>query len=129
MAGLAADVGSAVLMAAPCADGPVEIRLAGEMVSEPYVEMTLAAMRQFGVSIDRPQPGLFRSTHQTYHATDYDIEPDASAASYFFGLAAVTGGTTLKLAANMTGLLALSSTLAQRSVTAYGGQVGINVAF
>ena len=43
--------------------------------------------------------------------------------------AAVTGGTTLKLAANMTGLLALSSTLAQRSVTAYGGQVGINVAF
>ena len=83
---------SAVLMAAPCADGPVEIRLAGEMVSEPYVEMTLAAMRQFGVTIDRPQPGVFRSTPQTYRATDYNIEPDASAASYFFGLAAVTGG-------------------------------------
>ena len=84
---------SAVLMAAPCADGPVEIRLAGEMVSEPYVEMTLAAMRQFGVSTDQPQPGVYRSTPQTYRATDYDIEPDASAASYFFGLAAVTEGT------------------------------------
>ena len=84
---------SAVLMAAPCADEPVEIRLAGEMVSEPYVEMTLSAMSHFGVSIDRPHPGVFRSTPQTYQAIDYDIEPDASAASYFFGLAAVTGGT------------------------------------
>ena len=83
---------SAVLMAAPCADEPVEIRLAGEMVSEPYVEMTLEAMKQFGVSIDRPEPGVFRSTPQTYRAIDYDIEPDASAASYFFGLAAVMGG-------------------------------------
>jgi outer membrane lipase/esterase len=43
--------------------------------------------------------------------------------------AALTGGTTLKLAANMTGLLALSSTAAQRNVTAYGGQLGVNVAF
>ena len=43
--------------------------------------------------------------------------------------ATLTGGTTLKLAGNMTGLLALSSVVAQRSVTAYGGQVGVNVAF
>ncbi len=84
---------SAVLMASPCASEPIEIHLAGEMVSEPYVEMTLKMMSQFGVSVDRPRPGSFSIAPQSYRATTYDIEPDASAASYFFGLAAVTGGT------------------------------------
>ncbi len=83
---------SAVLMAAPCAQSPVEIRLASDMVSEPYVEMTLNVMEQFGVTVDRTVLGTFRITPQTYRAARYDIEPDASAASYFFGLAAVTGG-------------------------------------
>ena len=84
---------SAVLMAAPCASQAVEIRLAGELVSEPYIDMTLAVMSQFGVSVNRPTPGVFQISPQTYRATTYDIEPDASAASYFFGLAAVTQGT------------------------------------
>ena len=83
---------SAVLMAAPCANAPIQIRLAGEMVSEPYVEMTLRVMSRFGVFVDRSQPGQFRIAPQTYKSTEYEIEPDASAASYFFGLAAVTGG-------------------------------------
>ena len=84
---------SAVLMAVPCASQAVEIRLAGELVSEPYIDMTLAVMSQFGVSVNRPAPGVFRIAPQTYQSTTYDIEPDASAASYFFGLAAVTQGT------------------------------------
>lgn len=83
---------SAVLMAAPCANETVRIQLAGEMVSEPYVDMTLGVMSRFGVSVDRSQPGIFRVVPQTYQATAYDIEPDASAASYFFGVAAVSGG-------------------------------------
>lgn len=83
---------SAMLMAAPCARGPVEIRIPGAMVSEPYVEMTLAVMRQFGVGIDATTPGTYRITPQTYQGRTYDIEPDASAASYFFAVAAVTGG-------------------------------------
>lgn len=84
---------SAVLMAAPCASDRVEIRLAGELVSEPYIDMTLAVMSQFGVNVRRPAPGVFQIDPQTYRASNYDIEPDASAASYFFGLAAVTQGT------------------------------------
>ena len=83
---------SAVLMAAPCADAPVEIRLAGEMVSEPYVEMTIAVMKQFGVAVDGSQEGRYVISPQQYQAINYDIEPDASAASYFFAAAAVTGG-------------------------------------
>jgi 3-phosphoshikimate 1-carboxyvinyltransferase len=84
---------SAVLMAAPCANQPVEIQIAGEMVSEPYVDMTLQMMSQFGINVEQPKPGTFWITPQTYHSADYDIEPDASAASYFFALAAVTGGS------------------------------------
>jgi 3-phosphoshikimate 1-carboxyvinyltransferase len=83
---------SAVLMAAPCADGPVEIRLAGELVSEPYIQMTLGVMSQFGVVVDQSGRGAFRMTPQTYRSTVYDVEPDASAASYFFAIAAITGG-------------------------------------
>lgn len=84
---------SAILMAAPGAREAVEIRLAGELVSEPYVIMTLDVMAAFGVEADRSTPGMYRIRPQTYRARTYDIEPDASAASYFFAIAAVTGGT------------------------------------
>lgn len=83
---------SALLMAAPCAKGRVIIRVAGALVSEPYVEMTLAVMRSFGVTTVRESDGAYHIEPQIYRGTEYDIEPDASAASYFFAAAAVTGG-------------------------------------
>ncbi len=83
---------SAMLMAAPGAREAVEIRLDGEMVSEPYVIMTIDVMSQFGVEVDRSTPSVYRIKPQCYRARRYDIEPDASAASYFFAAAAVTGG-------------------------------------
>jgi 3-phosphoshikimate 1-carboxyvinyltransferase len=83
---------SAILMAAPCAIAPVDIRLEGEMVSEPYIEMTLKVMSKFGVAVERPETGRFYVVPQSYRSRDCDIEPDASAASYFFAVAAVTGG-------------------------------------
>jgi 3-phosphoshikimate 1-carboxyvinyltransferase len=83
---------SALLMAAPCASGSSEIRVVGELVSRPYTDMTIAVMRSFGASIDEPETNVFRISNGGYRATDYAIEPDASAASYFFAAAAVTGG-------------------------------------
>jgi 3-phosphoshikimate 1-carboxyvinyltransferase len=83
---------SALLMAAPCAAAPVEIRLRGPLVSRPYVDMTLAVMRGFSASCVEPIAGTFQIGNSGYRGTDYDIEPDASAASYFFAAAAVTGG-------------------------------------
>ncbi|HUG92543.1 MAG TPA: 3-phosphoshikimate 1-carboxyvinyltransferase [Planctomycetaceae bacterium] len=88
---------SALLLAAPCARGPVELRVEGELVSQPYVEMTLGVMSRFGVDIERETtssgvPSLFRIRPAVYRACDYAIEPDASAASYFFAAAAITGG-------------------------------------
>jgi 3-phosphoshikimate 1-carboxyvinyltransferase len=85
---------SGLLMAAPYARSPVELTVSGELVSQPYVKMTLAVMRAFGVS-PRTE-GLFRfliPAGQVYRGRHYPIEPDASAASYFFAAAAIAGGS------------------------------------
>ncbi len=84
---------SALLMSAPCAQSPVCIEVDGVLVSRPYVNMTLAVMRAFGVDVQESQPDIFEISPQTYRAGTYAIEPDASAASYFFAAAAITGGT------------------------------------
>ncbi len=83
---------SGLLMAAPCAADPVTITVRGILVSQPYVTMTLEVMRAFGVSADTTQSGQYRIPPATYRGTRYAIEPDASAASYFFAAAAITGG-------------------------------------
>jgi len=84
---------SALLMAAPCAESPVEIAVRGRLVSEPYVRMTLGVMRAFGVEVEHDELQHFRiPAAGSYRACRYPIEPDASAASYFFGAAAVSGG-------------------------------------
>jgi 3-phosphoshikimate 1-carboxyvinyltransferase len=91
-AGVSSQFLSAMLMVAPCSSGSVEIQLTGPLVSEPYIEMTLDVMSQFGVTVDRTTPGVYRVSPQPYRGRAYSIEPDASAASYFFAAAAVTGG-------------------------------------
>ncbi len=83
---------SALLMAAPYAQNPVELLLPGPLVSQPYVAMTIAVMKSFGVSVEAQSTCFRVATDKGYQGTDYEIEPDASAASYFFAAAAITGG-------------------------------------
>jgi 3-phosphoshikimate 1-carboxyvinyltransferase len=85
---------SALLMAAPCAKTPVELKITGTLVSQPYVELTLDVMQSFGVEIkSNEQLSEFHIAAPVMDlACDYAIEPDASAASYFWAAAAVTGG-------------------------------------
>lgn len=83
---------SALLMAAPCARECVEIQVNGELVSAPYIDMTLGVMARFGVVADCSIADKYVIQPQLYRATNYAIEPDASAASYFFAAAAITGG-------------------------------------
>ncbi len=94
---------SGLLMAAPGARQTTEIRVVDGLVSMPYVDMTLGVMRAFGVEVERPEANSFRIPPQSYHAGAYDIEPDATAASYFFAAAAITGGEV-----TVTGLTAES---------------------
>jgi len=84
---------SGLLMAAPCAEHDVELVVEGELVSKPYVEMTLGMMRAFGVRVeDHALTRFMISGGRCYQARRYEVEPDASAASYFFAAAAITGG-------------------------------------
>ncbi|MCA9117533.1 MAG: 3-phosphoshikimate 1-carboxyvinyltransferase [Planctomycetaceae bacterium] len=84
---------SALLMTAPAAAGPVVLDVAGELVSKPYVEMTLSVMRSFGIPCDAGNLQRFAFEPSVWPGCRYDIEPDASAASYFLAAAAITGGT------------------------------------
>ncbi len=83
---------SALLIAAPAAKQRVELRIQGELVSKPYVEMTLGVMARFDVMAETLPAEGYQIQPQKYRGTEYTIEPDASAASYFFAAAAITGG-------------------------------------
>ncbi len=89
---------SGLLLAAPCADGPETIvRVDGPLLSAPYVTLTLRMMETFGARVNVSPDGrtFVIPGRQTYRAPSsgvYPVEPDASAASYFFAAAALTGG-------------------------------------
>ena len=112
---------SGLLMAAPYADAPVSIEVAGTMVSHPYVAMTIRMLKQFGFFVSeaigtqavcfdvfsyqarqRDEENRERAAAAAAYARldprlplpprDYIIEPDASAASYFLAASAITGG-------------------------------------
>ncbi len=84
---------SGLLMGAPLLGRPIDIRLSDDMVSADYVRITLAMLADFGIEID-VTPGFDRFTVHPgqYRGRDYAVEADASTASYFLALAAVTGG-------------------------------------
>ncbi len=85
---------SALLMVAPYAGSPIEIELITDLNSKPYVDMTIAIMEDFGVEIERQNYERFIIHPASYlPITDYPIESDASAASYFFAAPAICGGT------------------------------------
>ncbi len=82
---------SALLIAAPLAKEDVKIKVEGTH-GMAYIEMTCRMMEQFGVLTEHPSPDTFLiKAGQTYRAQDYAIEPDVSAACYFYALAALSG--------------------------------------
>ncbi len=85
---------TALLMIAPLTCSGLEIQVEGDLVSKPYLDMTIATMNDFGATVRNDDYQRFQIPGgQSYSARSYAIEPDASAASYFFALAAATGGT------------------------------------
>ena len=92
-ASLSSQYVSALLMAAPFGDGPIEVALTGkEIGARGYVDLTLAAMRAFGAQVEARDDGTWLVQPTGYKATDFHIEPDASAATYLWGIEALTGG-------------------------------------
>jgi len=84
---------SGLLLVGPSVRGTLALHRDGTVVSRPYLEMTAAVMEQFGAHITKPDPARFVVSPSGYRAADYSVEPDASAASYFFAAAAITGGS------------------------------------
>lgn len=84
---------TALLMSAPLAEGDMEIEIVGELVSKPYIDITLAMMKDFGVSVEnRNYQRFFVKSNQRYLSPEtYLVEGDASSASYFLAAGAVKG--------------------------------------
>lgn len=87
---------SGLLMAAPAVapEAGLTIEVAGPLISKPYVQMTLATMQVFGVTVEARADGrAFVVPRATFTAPGvYRVEGDASAASYFLALGAIAGG-------------------------------------
>ena len=85
---------SALLLIGPYAREGVEITVTRGPVSRPYIDITLDAMRRFGVQVERRGYEWFRvAGGQCYRAGDHLVEADCSQAGYFWAAAAVTGST------------------------------------
>ncbi|QJA05320.1 3-phosphoshikimate 1-carboxyvinyltransferase [Thermosulfurimonas marina] len=82
---------SALLLLGPYLPGGLEIAIRGELVSTPYVDLTLAVMRAFGVEVERRAEG-FKVPEGRYTSRTYEVEGDASSAGYFLILPALLGG-------------------------------------
>ena len=84
---------TALLMAAPLAGNDMEIEIIGELVSKPYIDITLAMMRNFGVQVENLHYQTFHvKGNQTYRSPNkYLVEGDASSASYFLAAGAIKG--------------------------------------
>ncbi|HUP83620.1 MAG TPA: 3-phosphoshikimate 1-carboxyvinyltransferase, partial [Candidatus Limnocylindria bacterium] len=82
---------SALLLAGALSDGETELSIEGDLVSRPYVEITRRMVEDFGGKIEVTEKGFWWRGGGQYTARRYDIEPDASSASYAFAFAAATG--------------------------------------
>jgi len=84
---------SALLMVGPYAQSPIEIELTTVLNSKPYVDMTIAVMKDFGIEIERDGYESFKTKPSAFFPlSSYSIASDASAASYFFAAPAICGG-------------------------------------
>lgn len=85
---------SSLLLVAPFAREQAVLEVTGEVLSKPYVIMTLHVMHDFGITVEAATDlSYFSIPTGVYQARDYHVEGDASSASYFWAAAAVTGGS------------------------------------
>lgn len=86
---------TALLMAAPLFAQDSVISIEGELVSKPYIDITLATMEAFGIKVENQNYQIFKvAGNQTYQSPGrFLVEGDASSASYFLAAGAIKGGT------------------------------------
>lgn len=87
---------SALLMVAPCMSEGLIIHLEGEVISQPYIRMTLKIMNDFGVKVSWKENTL-KIHPESYRETTYLVESDWSAASYWYEIAALSDKAEIEL--------------------------------
>ncbi|KXL44722.1 hypothetical protein M433DRAFT_68061 [Acidomyces richmondensis BFW] len=90
---------SSILLCAPYARNPVTLKLVGgKVVSQAYIDLTIAMMRDFGIIVKRGEEGNVYHVPQGHYVPPeggYEVESDASSATYPLAVAAITGGTCM----------------------------------
>jgi 3-phosphoshikimate 1-carboxyvinyltransferase len=128
---------TALLMALPLvAKEPVRIEVVGELISRPYIDITLKLMARFGVAVTTPTPQSFVIPAKTSDAVykspgQLSVEGDASSASYFLALGAIGGGPVRVLGVgkdSIQGDVAFADALAQMGANITAGEDWIEVA-
>lgn len=123
---------TAMLMAAPFCSSDLEIVVEGELVSKPYILITLDVMEKFGVQVqnDNYQRFIIRAGQRYTSPGDMMVEGDASSASYFLAAAAIAGGTVRVHgtgSASVQGDARFADTLEQMGATVRWGETWIEV--
>ncbi len=85
---------TAILMVTPLIETDTTIEIEGELVSKPYIDITLDIMARFGVHVENNNyQSFFVKGQQSYQSVEkYMVEGDASSASYFLAAGAIKGG-------------------------------------
>jgi pentafunctional AROM polypeptide len=93
---------SSILLCAPYAKQQVTLELTGgQVISQPYIDMTIAMMREFGIDVQRQKDEISGKLLDVYYIpkgvyvnpSNYSVESDASSATYPLAIAAITGTT------------------------------------
>ncbi len=82
---------TSLMMIAPVLNKGLVINITGRKISSSYIEMTIDLMKKFGVKVEKFGNKKFVIKKQSYRPINYVVESDLSGASYFLGIAAVTG--------------------------------------
>lgn len=82
-----------ILMALPLLKRNITVRIVDELISRPYIDITIALLKNFGIIVTEIQSNVFMvmASNDSYQAIEYTVEPDASSASYFLAMAAISG--------------------------------------
>jgi len=114
---------SALLMIAPVLPNGLTLHLEGDIVSRPYIQMTLSLMRRFGVEAQWVGPTI-KIEKQAYQPKDFTVEADWSAASYYYAMAAFSTDLNLHLGGLFEDSLQGDSVLAEMMT-----QFGVNTEY
>lgn len=114
---------SALLMIAPELPNGLTIELTGHIGSKPYIKMTLAVMKAFGVDADWKE-NIITIPKQSYQPTEYTVEPDWSAASYWYSFTALSEDAEIILKD-----LKDDSIQGDRQIADYMSRLGVSTVF